>query len=183
MCLTSETRLCPPLTPFGCFPARGIFHALLTTPTSSPLFENPGMLPFPALPVSLIPLSFIPTEYHYLILYADRVVAVSRLDGGLVWEAAIPLVRTRFTFILTFLADISISPRTRRRHTRSPSASRRTHRKRPIGSTLPRRSTRSLSARRTATSGAFSSSRGSMTRLSSLPGCVDFVLIFGNDVG
>lgn len=39
-----------------------------------------------------IPLSIAITQWHWLLLYTDRLVAVARENEKVVWEEALPLV-------------------------------------------------------------------------------------------
>jgi hypothetical protein len=38
-----------------------------------------------------IPISITITEWHYLLLYVDRIVAISREDETVVWSESLPL--------------------------------------------------------------------------------------------
>ena len=46
-----------------------------------------------ATPISTTPLSLTVTDFHYLLLYADRLVAVGRLNEQVVYEELLPRVR------------------------------------------------------------------------------------------
>lgn len=80
---------CPPST------AGGILHTPLSSNPSPSLLSSPALLPFPTTssPSLQTPISMTVTQYHYLLLYVDRVCAVGRLDERLVWEERLPLVR------------------------------------------------------------------------------------------
>ncbi|KAG8941810.1 hypothetical protein FRC03_003937, partial [Tulasnella sp. 419] len=73
----------------------GIYHGMLTLPPSSDtLIDSASLLPYPLPPHgsgSEPPISICLTEFHFVILYRDRICAVSSLDETLVWEEALPL--------------------------------------------------------------------------------------------
>lgn len=65
---------------------------LMPFPTLSPADDSP--LQSPSTPT--VPLSIAVTEFHFILLYFDRIVAVSRLDERVTHEELLPLVRLPF---------------------------------------------------------------------------------------
>jgi len=130
--------------------ASGILHSpLLTplTPSSSSLLANPTLLHFPTTssPSTQTPISMTVTQYHYLLLYSDRVCAVGRLDERLVWEERLPLVRL-FVSLLSSTTRFDFETLTRffmlvlcRKETRKLSDSTRIRQTRLTGFTRLRR--------------------------------------------
>ncbi|BEI91213.1 uncharacterized protein CcaverHIS019_0400330 [Cutaneotrichosporon cavernicola] len=91
--------------------AAGLYYSALSpTPTSEILYQ-PSLLPYPPAPVVdappaatfrrnappvtetpvPVPISCAVSEWHWLFLYADRIVAVSRLSEKVVWDEPLPL--------------------------------------------------------------------------------------------
>lgn len=84
--------------------APGIYHGTMNfESTSDDLIDGTGLLPYPQLAASPsspshsppassdAPLSLILTEFHYILLYGDRVIGISSLDEKLVYEDLLPL--------------------------------------------------------------------------------------------
>lgn len=84
--------------------AQGIYHGIINSaPVASDVVESASLLPYPysegssAPPgSSTAPLSVALTEFHFLLLYQDRVCAVSSLDDKLVYEELLALVCAPF---------------------------------------------------------------------------------------
>ena len=86
--------------------APGIYHGTLNfDSTSDDLIDGAQLLPYPTFPqqpsvspsnrspeAGEIPVSMSLTEYHFLLLYRDRVVGVSTLNEQLTYEDLLPLV-------------------------------------------------------------------------------------------
>ncbi len=68
----------------------GIFHGNLNfQSTSDDFIDAADVLPYPG---GDVPLSIALTEFHYIVLYRDRVVAICQLDDKVSWEEPLPLV-------------------------------------------------------------------------------------------
>lgn len=88
--------------------AAGIYHGNLDFESNSDdLIDSAQLLPHPALPASpslspsrqdaaqtATPISIALTEFHFLLLYRDRVLGISNLDEQLAYEELLPLVHT-----------------------------------------------------------------------------------------
>ena len=88
--------------------APGIYHGTLNfESTSDDLIDGAQLLPYPTFPQQVsyspsgrspelgeVPFSMALTEYHFLLLYRDRVVGVSTLNEQLTYEDILPLVRS-----------------------------------------------------------------------------------------
>jgi vacuolar protein sorting-associated protein 18 len=81
------------------FLGSGVYHgSIALPPVSDALVDSPSLLPYPPPPVSppssnsAVPISICLTEFHFILLYKDRVCAVGNLDEKLIWEEALPLV-------------------------------------------------------------------------------------------
>lgn len=86
--------------------APGVYHGNINYESvSDDLIDGAQLLPYPILPVSpslspnrnkvdesVLPLSMIFTEFHFVLLYRDRVMAVSILNEQVVYEDILPLV-------------------------------------------------------------------------------------------
>ncbi|CED84790.1 Vacuolar sorting protein PEP3/VPS18 [Phaffia rhodozyma] len=89
--------LAPPLTPTNLsnvqtltwFSPNGVYTASLNP--SLPLLTAPDLIPFPTTSGESagIPIGFASTDFHWLFLWKDRIGAVSRLSGALVWEEGV----------------------------------------------------------------------------------------------
>ncbi|KAH8120213.1 DigA protein [Phellopilus nigrolimitatus] len=83
--------------------AQGIYHGTMNlTSNSDDFIDSAQLLPYPAFDSSSSslrngttttqdPLSICLTEFHFVLLYKDRVVGVSNLNDALVYEEALPL--------------------------------------------------------------------------------------------
>lgn len=85
--------------------ASGIFHGSLKYASASPpddMLDGPQLRTYQELQsldkvslqpdAQLLPLSMGMTEFHFILLYSDRVVAVRRLDYKIIYEELLPLV-------------------------------------------------------------------------------------------
>lgn len=86
--------------------APGVYHGNLNYASASDdMIDGAQLLPYPDLPFSpslspsrniataqIIPLSMVFTEFHFVLLYRDRVVAVSTLNEEVAYEDILPLV-------------------------------------------------------------------------------------------
>ncbi|KAK1228615.1 tethering complex subunit [Marasmius sp. AFHP31] len=71
----------------------GIYHGKLNfSSNSDDLIDSADVLPYPA-PASEFPISVALTEFHYVLLYKDRIVGVCSLDDKTVYEEPLPLKR------------------------------------------------------------------------------------------
>ncbi|KAJ8083844.1 tethering complex subunit [Marasmius tenuissimus] len=71
----------------------GIYHGKLNfSSTSDDLIDSADVLPYPP-PASEFPISVALTEFHYVLLYKDRLVGVCSLDDKTVYEEPLPLKR------------------------------------------------------------------------------------------
>jgi vacuolar protein sorting-associated protein 18 len=85
------------------FIAPGIYHGTLNFDPNSddhidstqlhpyPTFSN-GVAPGASPSAAEVPISISLTEFHFLLLYADRIVGISTLNGKQTYEDVIPLV-------------------------------------------------------------------------------------------
>ena len=103
------------------FTDAGIYHGNLDFESNSDdLIDSAQLLPHPALPASpslspsrqdaaqtAIPISIALTEFHFLLLYRDRVLGISNLNEQLAYEELLPLVSTNLN--AAFLADVQPS--------------------------------------------------------------------------
>ncbi|KAF8525048.1 Pep3/Vps18/deep orange family-domain-containing protein [Hysterangium stoloniferum] len=77
--------------------APGIYHGSLKFTSASPtdgLIDASQLLPYPQLQDAAqaeIPLSIGLTEFHFILLYRDKVVAVCNLDDRIAYEELLPL--------------------------------------------------------------------------------------------
>ncbi|KAF8912996.1 Pep3/Vps18/deep orange family-domain-containing protein [Gymnopilus junonius] len=73
----------------------GIYHGSLSVETDSEdHVDGAALLPYPPIPskeTTEIPLSLSLTEFHFLLLYKDRVVGICNLDDTMAYEEALPL--------------------------------------------------------------------------------------------
>ena len=89
-------------------PAAGIYHGNLDYESNSDdLIDGAQLLPYPAQTTSpslsptrqnvianSAPISMSLTEFHFLLLYRDRVLGISNLNEQLAYEELLPLVRS-----------------------------------------------------------------------------------------
>jgi len=93
------------LTKLNHFSASGIYHGTLKYTAASPsddLIDSPSLRTYHELRSSsssdeaqnqaLLPIGMGITEFHFVLLYPDRVVAVRRLDYKIIYEEILPLV-------------------------------------------------------------------------------------------
>ena len=77
----------------------GLYHGNLNfTSTSDDFIDAADVLPYPP-PSTDIPLSIALTEFHYMVLYRDRIIAICHLDDKLAYEEPLPLVSVHQTVI------------------------------------------------------------------------------------
>ena len=97
--------------------AAGIYHGNLDYESNSDdLVDGAQLLPYPVIPSSpslsptrqnvpntITPMSMALTEFHFLLLYRDRVMGISNLNEQLAYEELLPLVRiyTPGTLVVT----------------------------------------------------------------------------------
>lgn len=81
--------------------AAGIYHGNLKIDAESEdHIDNAQLLPYPGLlglGVNDFPLSLASTEFHFLLLYKDRVVGVCNLNDRMTYEEQLPIVRAPFS--------------------------------------------------------------------------------------
>lgn len=63
--------------------------------TSDDLVDGASLLPYPSFEsgVSDAPLSISVTQFHFLLLYHDRLIGVGNLDERVAYDERLPLVR------------------------------------------------------------------------------------------
>lgn len=69
--------------------------------TGDSVIDTPQLLPYPATrldldasaAVSEIPIAIALTEFHFILLYKERIRAVNQLNDQIVFDELIPLVR------------------------------------------------------------------------------------------
>ena len=82
--------------------APGIYHGTLNFhPNSDDHVDSTQLLPYPPLsspespasqPHPEVPTSILLTEFHFILLYRDRIVGICTLNGKQTYEDVIPLV-------------------------------------------------------------------------------------------
>ena len=80
--------------------APGIYHGSLNFDASNDFIDGAQLLPYPALTTSSspaavspdVPISISLTEFHFILLYRDRVLGICNLDDRTTYEEALPLV-------------------------------------------------------------------------------------------
>ena len=82
--------------------APGIYHGTLNFESNSDdLIDAAQLLPYPSFPPSSpplgvtspqIPVSIALTEFHFILLYSDRIVGICNLDERLTYDERLPLV-------------------------------------------------------------------------------------------
>lgn len=81
--------------------AAGIYHGNLKIDAESEdHIDNAQLLPYPGLlglAVNDFPLSLASTEFHFLLLYKDRVVGMCNLNDRMTYEEQLPIVRAPFS--------------------------------------------------------------------------------------
>jgi hypothetical protein len=78
--------------------AAGVYHGSLKIDTEAEdHIDNAQLLPYPALTglgAGDLPLSLALTEFHFLMLYKDRVVGICNLNDHVAYEEQLPVVRS-----------------------------------------------------------------------------------------
>ncbi|KAF9502533.1 DigA protein [Pleurotus eryngii] len=77
----------------------GIYHGSLNFDASNDFIDGAQLLPYPALTTSSspaavspdVPISISLTEFHFILLYRDRVLGICNLDDRTTYEEALPL--------------------------------------------------------------------------------------------
>jgi hypothetical protein len=74
----------------------GIYHGSLNLETDAEdHIDGAALLPYPASSgsdVPELPLSLSLTEFHFILLYKERVVGICNLDDRMTYEETLPLV-------------------------------------------------------------------------------------------
>jgi hypothetical protein len=90
----------------------GVYHGSLKIDSEAEdHIDNAQLLPYPALTglgAGDLPLSLALTEFHFLILYKDRIVGICSLNDHVAYEEQLPVVSfpaNRCTAELTYLLD------------------------------------------------------------------------------
>ena len=82
---------------------QGIYHGNMNlTSNTDDFIDSAQLLPYPPSEASpndepLTPISINLTEFHFVLLYKDRIVGICNLNDELVYEEMLPLVR-QFSF-------------------------------------------------------------------------------------
>lgn len=72
--------------------AQGIYHGALNLKSNSDDFvDSAQLLPYPTTTSNSYPLSMSLTEFHFVLLYKDRVIGICNLNESLVYEEILPL--------------------------------------------------------------------------------------------
>jgi hypothetical protein len=92
--------------------APGLYTSPLPSSPSTDILIKPSLLPYPSLDSAgpafvrsplkspaqtAIPISVVITQWHWLLLYSDRIVGVSRETEKVVWDEALPVVSVLFS--------------------------------------------------------------------------------------
>jgi hypothetical protein len=86
---------------FGWTTAVGVYHGdflLQPTAADSVLIENTHILPYPHYSdksITQLPSSIAMTQFHFIMLYADRVCAVCRINDEMVWDEPLEKLEVR----------------------------------------------------------------------------------------
>lgn len=84
----------------------GIYHGSLNIDANSEdHIDGAALLPYPSPSEDETPLSLSLTEFHFVLLYKDRILGVCILDDKLAYEEALPIVRCLFR-LHHFYADL-----------------------------------------------------------------------------
>ena len=77
-----------------CLQGQGIYHGTMNYSANSEDFiDSAQLLPYPAADnTSPTPLSLSLTEFHFVLLYKDRIAAICNLNDALVYDELLPLV-------------------------------------------------------------------------------------------
>jgi len=88
-----------------CYIAPGIYHGTLNfDPNSDDHIDSTQLHPYPAVSpdappgtsAAEVPVSISLTEFHFILLYRDRIVGISTLNGKQTYEDFMPLVSRTF---------------------------------------------------------------------------------------
>ncbi|KAK4687400.1 vacuolar protein sorting-associated protein 18, partial [Tremellales sp. Uapishka_1] len=86
--------------------APGLYNSALSSSSMPDILIKPALLPYPSLSDSVtpvfsrsantdnsppVPISIAITQWHWILLYTDRVVGISRESEKVVWEETLPL--------------------------------------------------------------------------------------------
>lgn len=76
-------------------PGQGIYHGVMNYSSNGDDFvDSAQLLPYPpAESASPTPISMSLTEFHFILLYKDRIAAICNLNDSLVYDELLPLVR------------------------------------------------------------------------------------------
>ena len=103
-----DSRLKPP-TAIAWLTEPGLYNAAISATPTPEVFHKASLYPYPPAPEPAstgpafsrsppkptspapVPISFVVTQWHWLFLYNDRIVGVSRETDKVVWEEPIPL--------------------------------------------------------------------------------------------
>ena len=91
----------------------GIYHGSLNLETEGEdHIDTAALLPYPTSSgndVPEVPLSLNLTEFHFILLYRERVVGICNLDDRMTYEETLPLVCRfsciRFIFRLRYISE------------------------------------------------------------------------------
>ena len=79
--------------PTNILEAPGIYHAKLNwNPQFDDLLDAADVLPYPSIASHDLPASMALTEFHFVVLYQDRIQALCHLNEKMTYEEALPLV-------------------------------------------------------------------------------------------
>lgn len=85
------------------FVGPGVYHgALKFDGDAESHIDGAALLPYPAQSDNSIPenpLSLSLTEFHFILLYKDRVIGICNLDDKLTYEETLPLVSATSTIV------------------------------------------------------------------------------------
>jgi hypothetical protein len=94
-------RVIPDVHQLQLIPDPGIYHTEIPSERSSTMLERfqtcPYVISGPGdtnLKATVMPLSILATEFHFILLFRSHLVALSRLTQRIVWEENLNLVST-----------------------------------------------------------------------------------------
>ena len=93
--LTGKAQSSPYIIDLNLHQGQGIYHGTLKFDLESEdQIDSAQLLPDPLRDGSSTstPISMALTEFHFILLYRDRVIGICNLDDQVVYEEAIPLV-------------------------------------------------------------------------------------------
>lgn len=76
--------------------APGIYHGNLNFEATDSFVDAADVLPYPSKDGLEFPLSMSLTEFHYVLLYKDRITAVSNLNDEIAYEESLVSGLVRF---------------------------------------------------------------------------------------